>query len=183
MLSWIKKSIVVICLFSTSFSFANPYFNNKTISDSNITFALGIPLLIPPHSFQNSLAKNVIIQGDYRKESQKDWRIPVIFRTRLEIDQKSNLQSIAVYPGVRFPSTNRKTPIYFGVLFGAGFSSQNRKTKWPFYLQVFSTYRVYQFNRHISSLIEINAQYALRNYKWWRQPESISLLTSLDINF
>ena len=183
MLSWIKKSIAVIFLFASFFSFANPYFNNKTPSDNNINFALGIPLLIPPYSFRNSFAKNIIIQGDYRKESKKDWRIPVIFRTRLEIDSKSKLQSIAVYPGIRFPTTNRKTPIYFGVLLGAGFSNKNKKTKWPLYLQVFSTYRIYQFNRHISSLVEINAQYSLRNHKWWRQPDSISLLTALDINF
>jgi len=159
-------------------SFANPYFNNKTLSDKNISFALGIPLLIPPHSVRNSLAKNIIIQGDYRKEQ---WSIPVIVRTRLEIDSKSNLQSIAIYPGIRFPSTNRKTPIYFGILLGAGFSNKNQK--WPLHLQIFSAYRIYQFNKTVSTLIEINAQYALGSYKWWRQPDSISLLTALDINF
>ena len=153
------------------------------LAESNINFTLGIPLLVPPYSFRNSLARSIIMQGDYRKESKKDWRIPVVLRTRLEIDSKSNLQSIAIYPGIRFPSTNRKTPIYFGILFGAGFSKKNQKTSWPFYIQVFSTYRIYQFNRHVSSLIEINAQYALRNHKWWRQPDSISLLTALDINF
>ena len=183
MLFWIKKSIPVILFSFTSLSFANAYFNNKLLSDNNINFSLGIPLLTPPHSFRNSLAKHVILQGDYRKESKKRWRIPVILRTRIEIDPQSNLQSIAIYPGTRFPSTNRKTPIYFGIFLGAGFSKKSQKTRWPFYLQVFSTYRIYQFNKHISSLVELNAQYALRDYKWWRQPESISLLTTLDINF
>ena len=180
MLFWIKKSIVLLLSFA-SLSFANPYFNNKILDDRNINFSLGVPLLIPPHSFQNSLGRHIILQGDYRKESKKNWRVPLIFRTRIEIDRESRLQSIAFYPGIRLPNTNRKTPIYFGVLLGAGFS--NKSTKWPLYVQVFSTYRVYQFNKNISSLIEINAQYALRNYKWWRQPESISLLTTLDINF
>ena len=181
--SWIKKSIPVLFLFSASLSFANPYFSNKILSDKNINFAFGIPLLTPPHSFRNSLAQHIILQGGYRKESKKNWRVPVILRTRIEIDPQSNLQAIAFYPGIRFPVTNRKTPIYFGVLLGAGFSNKNKKTKWPLYLQVFSAYRIYQFNRHISSLIEINAQYAFQNHKWWRQPESISLLTAFDINF
>lgn len=183
MLFWIKKGTVVILFFFASLSFSNPYFNNKVLADRNINFSFGVPLLTPPHSFRNSFGKSIILQGDYRKESKKRWRIPALVRTRIEIDRKSRLQSIAVYPGIRFPNTNRKTPIYFGVLLGAGFSNKNQKTKWPLYLQVFSAYRVYQFNKNISSLIEINAQYALRNYKWWRQPESISLLTTLDINF
>jgi len=152
------------------------------LSDRNINFALGIPLLIPPYSFRNSLAKSIIIQADYRKESES-WRVPVVFRARADIDSKSKLQSIAIYPGIRFPNTNRKTPIYFGVLLGAGFSNKNKKTKWPLYVQIFSTYRVFQFNQNVSALIEINAQYALRNYKWWRQPDSISLFTVFDINF
>lgn len=183
MYSWIKQSIFFLCLLFTSFGFAISYFDNKTLSENNANFSFGIPLLLPPHSFQNSLAKHIIIQGDYRKESKKKWRIPIIFRTRLEIDSQSSLKSMALYPGIRFPNTNRKTPIYFGILLGAGFSKKNNKVRWPVYLQIFSTYRVYQFNKHISTLIEINAQYALRERKWWRQPESLSLLTTLDINF
>ena len=181
--SWIKKSAVFVFLSLPSLSFSNPYFSNKILSENNINFSLGIPLLTPPHSFQNSLAKHVILQGDYRKESKKKWRVPFIIRTRLEIDRRSRLKSMAIYPGVRFPNTNSKTPIYFGVLLGAGFTKKNDKTKWPLYLQAFTAYRVYQFNRYISTLIELNAQYSLRNYKWWRQPESLSLFTTLDINF
>ncbi len=181
--SWIKNSVVCTFLSFTSLSFSNPYFSNKILSENNINFSLGIPLLTPPHSFQNSLAKNLILQGDYRKELKKKWRVPLIIRTRLEMDRQSHLKSMAVYPGIRFPNTNSKTPIYFGVLLGAGFTKKNYKTKWPFYLQAFTAYRVYQFNRHVSTLIELNAQYSLRSYKWWRQPESLSLLTTLDINF
>lgn len=181
--SWIKQSTIFIFLSFTSFSFATPYFNNKILSDSNVNIALGIPFLIPPYSFRNSLAKHIMIQGDYRTESKKRWKVPIIMRTRFEIDRQSNLQSIAIYPGIRFPSTNRKTPIYFGILLGAGFSKKNHKTKWPLYLQIFSTYRVYQFNRYVSTLIEVNAEYTLQKQQWWRQPSTLALLTSLDINF
>ncbi len=179
-MNFVASSLIILSIFFSSHVRANEYFSNKLFSSQNINFALGVPIFRPFHSFTNTFAKEIIVQMDYRKE-YKNWYSSSIFRVQMELDLQARMKSVNVYSGLRFPHLHRKTPFYFGFLFGVGFA-KNSKVKWPIYLKVLSAYKLIQLNRNTSALIEVGVQYMLRQENWWRRPASISLFTVVDFN-
>ena len=167
-------------MFSSVHSKANEYFDKKSLSHQNLTFALGTPIFKPIQSFTNTFAKEVIVQMDYRRD-YKELYFSSVLRGRMEVDPQARMKVASAFSGLRFPISHRKTPFYFGLLFGVGFS-KNSKIQWPVYLKILSAYRVIQWNREASTLIEIGVQYMLRQENWWQRPASISLLAVFDFN-
>ena len=150
------------------------------LSNQSGSFALGVPLYRPIHSFKNTFAKELFVQMDYRKE-YKEWYASSILRGQIELDIKSKMKSMNIYSGLRLPHLHRQTPFYFGILFGVGFSKSGN-AQWPVYLNIFSAYRLIQLSKKTSALVEIDVQYMLRENYWWRRPSAISLFTTIDFN-
>ena len=185
---YLKFSLTAfVCLFSPCYSLAKKlstpydYHSVRYLSDKNVNFFIGIPLLKPPNSWTSSFADHLIFHADYRKENINPYTPPVFLRLQGTVDSSNSLRSLALFPGVRFPGTHRKTPVYFALSLGSEFSLVNRK-KLSFYLQFSGIFKIIQLHRKASALIEVNVQYKLKSTKWWQTPSSLNLLTGVDIN-
>ena len=175
----LNKLFVFLFLFLSFYTEANEYFTNKLLSAQSVSFALGAPIYRPIKSFKNTFAKELMVQMDYRMEHKEQY-VSSVFRGQIEFDLQAQMESVSAYSGLRVPHLHRQTPFYFGVLLGVGFSKGD--TKWPVYLNILSSYRLIQFTKKTSALVEVGVQYMLRKDNWWRRPSSISLFTVVDFN-
>ena len=157
------------------------YFNKRVLSDQNINFSFGVSVKNPPHSIKNSFAQNVLFNIDYRKEKIKSYNIPVFTRLQWITNTSKTFQSFGIAPGIRFPQTHRKTPLYFSLSLSTEITPQAGQ-KFKFYLQISSLFRMIQIHRRASALMELTARYPLGSGRWWRSPSGIILMTGIDIN-
>lgn len=167
--------------FSDNLTPPEDYLNKKILSNENINLSVGTSVLRPPSSFKNSFGQNFIFQIGYRRENINKYTPPAFAKVRWVTHTSKTLRSFSLFSGIRLPNTHRKTPIYFSLSLGGEFSIDTRK-KINFYLQISSIFRIIQFTKNISTVVEINTNYQLNKNKRWISPSSVNLLTGIDIN-
>lgn len=165
-------------LYAFSLSTLADYTNARLLSPHNITANFGLVLIKPSHSFKGLLKQERIVQFDYRFESKEKYIPPILMRFESQGPPQNLTQQMGFSIGSQFPQTHRKTPIYFGTALGIFHKKNN---KFSVVLQIYTSIRVYQFTKSISSLVHINAAYDFDRQNLLRSP-FISLTTGLNLN-
>lgn len=158
----------------------NVYFLARALSGKTIVFISEVSLLQPPHSVRHSFGKHISFHMSYKKNVQsKAMPVSLLWGGFVTFDSKWKYHSLSIAPGLRFPNTNRKSDLFFGLNIGATFSTKKSHLITP-YFELAGHLKVKALSRTISALVGVSARYELFSEKWWNNPQSINLLAGLD---